>query len=142
MAGNSFHAQVRAFADKAKARSLAIFRESAQRVAEEAGRPEAQGGRMPVDTGFLRNSVVGSTTGMPTSASEPVPIALLQTAAGGSVWIGWTAAYARRMEYGFVGEDSLGREYMQPGKAFLRGAVQNWQQIVNDVTTEVQRRSR
>lgn len=142
MAGNSFQAQVQAFADKAKARSLAIFRESAQRVAEEAGRPEAQGGRMPVDTGFLMNSVVGSTSGMPTAASEPVPIALLQTAIGGSVWIGWTAAYARRMEYGFVGADSLGREYMQPGKAFLRGAVQNWQNIVNDVTTELQRRTR
>lgn len=142
MAKNSFHAQVRAFADKARARSLAIFRESAQRVAEEAGQPESQGGRMPVDTGFLRNSVAGSTSGMPTPSSDPVPIALLQAQIGGSVWIGWTAAYARRMEYGFFDTDSLGREYMQPGKAFLRGAVQNWQQIVDAVTIEVQGRAR
>lgn len=33
------------------------------------------------------------------------------------------AAYARRVEYGFVGEDSLGRVYNQQPKAMVRNAV-------------------
>lgn len=134
MASSKFGKQVQAIAEKVKQRNLAIFRTSAQRVMEIASVPEAQGGRMPVDTGFLVNSVLASTNGMPGSAGQPVALVLLQVQLGGSVYVGWTAAYAMRMEYGFMGQDSLGREYAQVGKAFLRGAVQQWTNIVNEAT--------
>lgn len=136
---SKFGNQVRALNEKVKQRNLAIFRMSAQRVAEIASVPEAQGGRMPVDTGFLANSVLASTNGMPGSSGQPVPVVLLTVRLGGIVYVGWTAAYAMRMEYGFMGQDSLGREYAQTGKAFLRGALQQWTNIVNDATIEARK---
>lgn len=139
MAG-SFAKEVAAFADKAKRRQLAIFRESTQRVAQRAGVPEAMGGKMPVDTEFLRNSVGASTSGMPSAGAQPPELVLLTVQVGDTVWVGWSAAYALRMEYGFQGEDSLGRSYSQAGKAFLRSQIQLWDGIVSEVTAEVRRR--
>lgn len=139
MAG-SFAAQVAAFQEKCERRGLAIFRESTQRVAQRAGVPEARGGKMPVDTGNLRNSVAGSTTGMPAVGAQPPELVLLTVRLGDTVWVGWTAAYAMRMEYGFQGADSLGREYSQAGRGFLRAQIQMWDSIVSDVTAEVRRR--
>ncbi|MCD9096194.1 hypothetical protein [Luteimonas fraxinea] len=136
---SKFGEQVRANNEKVKRRQLAIFRSSTQRVMEIASVPEAQGGRMPIDTGFLTNSVLASTSGMPGSAGQPVALVLLQVQLGASVFVGWTAAYAMRMEYGFMGQDSLGREYSQSGKAFLRGALQQWTNIVNDATIEARK---
>lgn len=140
MAAKGFVAQHEAFREKAKRRQLAIFRESAQRVAQRAGVPETQGGRMPVDTSFLRNSVAASTHGMPSSASQPPELVLLTVQIGDSIYIGWTAVYAMRQEYGFFGADSLGRVYAQAGKGFLRAQLQAWPYIVNQVTTEVRTR--
>ena len=40
-----FASQVKAFADKAQRRQLAIFRESAQRLAHRANTPQDQGGK-------------------------------------------------------------------------------------------------
>lgn len=136
---SKFAQQVRANNEKVKQRNLAIFRTSAQRVMEIASVPEAQGGRMPVVTRFLANSVLASTNGMPGSAGQPVPLVLLQVQLGATVYVGWTAAYAMRMEYGFMGQDSLGREYSQAGKAFLRGALQQWTNIVNEATIEARK---
>lgn len=140
MAGQKFSAQVAAFRDKCNRRGLAIFRQSAQEVAQRAGVPEARGGKMPVDTGNLRNSVGASTTGMPGANAQPPELVLLTVQLGDSIYVGWTAAYAMRMEYGFQGEDSLGREYSQAGKGFLRSQVQLWPAIVAEVTAEVRRR--
>ncbi len=140
MASSKFAAQVGAFAEKCKRRQLAIFRESTQRVAQRAGVPETRGGKMPVDTGFLRNSVAASVTGMPSTGAQPPELVLLNVQIGDTVWVGWTAAYAMRMEYGFEGDDSLGRTYSQAGKGFLRAQVQLWDRIVADVTAEVRRR--
>lgn len=134
---DDFAAQVKAFAVKCKARQEAIFRESASRVMANANIPEAQGGKMPVDLGFLRNSVAASTAGMPTEASPP-ELVFSTLKVGESVYAGWTAVYAMRQEYGFVGEDSLGRVYAQSGKGFLRAQVQNWDFIVAEVTKEVE----
>lgn len=138
--GQDFGRQIAAFRDREKQKLLAIFRGSSQALAEESNTPEANGGRLPVDTGNLMNSQAGSTSGMPTAASQPVALALLSTNLGDKFYIGWTAAYAMRMEHGFFGEDSLGRTYAQPGKGFARAAAQNWMFIVDRVTGEVRRR--
>lgn len=133
-----FGKQVAAFANKAKQRQEAIFRTSTQRVNEIANTPIAQGGRMPVDTGFLRNSNVAAIGSIPTTSSSPPVLVYATMKIGDTVWTGWTAAHARRQEYGFHGPDSLGRVYSQNGKGFMRGATQQWQQIVNAVTREVE----
>lgn len=139
MAGK-FGSDVKAFAAKAKLRSLAIFRESTNRVLREASIPEARGGHMPVDTSFLRNSSRAATGGMPSSSSEEPVLVYARMSLGDTVYTGWTAVYALRQEYGFVGEDSLGRSYNQRGKGFMRGAIQQWQQIVTKVAAEVDAR--
>lgn len=134
---SKFGDQVRAFAEKAKLRQEAIFRESAQDLLEEANTPEAQGGKMPVDTGFLRNSSAASTDGMPGSDGAVPALVFLRLEVGQSVWVGWTAAYAMRMEHGFYGEDKLGRTYAQAGKGFARAAAQNWPFIVQRAAVKV-----
>lgn len=128
------------FRDREKRKLLAIFRQSAQELAEEANTPEANGGRLPVDTGNLMNSQRASTQGMPAESSQPVALALVSVELGQTVWIGWTAAYAMRQEHGFFGEDALGRVYAQPGKGFAHAAAQNWDVIVDRVTGDVRRR--
>lgn len=126
--------------EKANRRTLAIFRDSAQRLGEEANKPEAQGGKMPVDTGFLRRSFVASKSGMPNGQALPLPLVLLSVQLGDTVFAGWTAAYAMRMEYGFQGTDKKGRSYSQAGKGFFRAAAQRWPQIVNESARAVKAR--
>ncbi|WP_342029554.1 hypothetical protein [Stenotrophomonas sp. CFBP 13718] len=137
---NKFGDQVKAFAEKAKQRQLAIFRESAQAVMEDASTPEGEGGKMPVATGFLRNSAVASTAGPPDGAGGDPSLVFSGVELGQSVWAGWTASYALRMEHGFYGEDSLGRVYAQSGKGFMRSAAQNWDFIVDKVAKDVKER--
>lgn len=137
MPKGDFAGQVKAFADKAKARQEAIFKTSAARVLERASVPKAQGGRMPVDTGFLVNSSRASLEGAPSAESLDPPLAFARMKVGDTVTVGWTAAYALRMEHGFHGKDKLGRTYAQDGNGFLRAEVQNWMFIVNEVTEEV-----
>lgn len=139
---SKFGDQVKAFAEKAKAMQLAVFRESAQRLMEEAGTPEGQGGRMPVDTGFLRNSRAASLEGMPSDGGTDPPLVFASMELGQTVWAGWTAKYAMRMEHGFYGEDSKGRTYAQAGKGFARAAAQRWDFIVAEVTNEIRGRMR
>lgn len=140
-------------------RMEAVFREATQRVIEEVRRPEAKGGKMPVDTGYLRNSLVATTDG-PALISEqskpeagrqydkagdalPASVSLIITNAklGQTIWACFTAAYAARMEYGFSGEDKLGRSYNQAGKGFVRLAAQRWQSIVDAVVKELKERA-
>ncbi|HEL4296710.1 TPA: hypothetical protein UM674_000639 [Stenotrophomonas maltophilia] len=134
---NKFADQVKAFTEKARLRQEAIFKGSAQKLMEEANTPEGQGGKMPVDTGFLRNSVAASTDGPPEAGGQPVELVFLGLQVGQTVWAGWTAKYAMRMEHGFFGEDSKGRTYAQAGKGFARAAAQNWAFIVEAVAKEV-----
>lgn len=137
---NKFGAQVRAFTEKAKAMQGAIFRESATKLMEEASTPEGQGGRMPVDTGFLRNSVAASVECMPTDGAQAPALVFATMELGQTVWAGWTAKYAMRMEHGFYGEDSKGRTYAQAGKGFARAAAQRWDFIVAEVAADVKGR--
>ncbi|HEL5053342.1 TPA: hypothetical protein UOA92_001116 [Stenotrophomonas maltophilia] len=137
---SKFGSQVRAFAEKAKAMQGVIFRESATKLMEEANTPEAQGGKMPVDTGFLRNSAAASVEGMPSDGAQTPELVFATMELGQAVWAGWTAKYAMRMEHGFQGEDSLGRTYAQAGKGFARAAAQRWDFIVAEVTADVKGR--
>ncbi len=65
MATLSFSAAVAQWADKVEGAVEAIFKEATQEVVEEMQTPVGQGGRMRVDTGFLRASLLASSTAMP-----------------------------------------------------------------------------
>lgn len=134
-----FAAQISEWAQETEGAFEAIFHGSAQAVFNEVRTPVAAGGRMPVKTGNLRRSFMASTAEMPSikpeksefsdlgSASELV---IAGAALGSTVFIGAQAAYAARLNYGFVGEDSLGRTYNQTGYGFIEAVSQRWPQIV------------
>lgn len=82
----------------------------------------------PVKTGFLRaswwasiNSPVRPTGGQGNVGNVGLVGADLQL--GDVYYMNNGAAYAMRVEFGFVGEDSLGRKYNQPPRAFVRGTL-------------------
>lgn len=71
---------------------------------------------VPVDTGTLRRSIAVL------SQSSDGPKA--------EVAIGSDAPYAARIEFGFVGTDSLGRRYNQAGQPYLTPAIEQTKDAV------------
>jgi len=156
-----FFAQVDEWCTQAEDRLLWIFMEAVQRVIskmQEVGPSKARGGQgtghMPVDTGYLRSSLVVQLNNLSaTKTVKPkdvqafayddsqVSMVIVAAKLGDSIYAAYTAAYARRLEYGFSGTDSAGRTVNQEGYAFVRLAVQQWQSIVNEVVAEAKSRS-
>lgn len=131
MARKPFAAQIAELAEKTLEQQRAVMSASIQDVIEAAQLPVAQGGRMPVDTGFLRNSLVSELNGSKVAEGpESYTLVAAQIEPGDTARFGWPAEYAMRIEYGFVGEDSLGRTFNQQGKFFVEGAAAQWQEIV------------
>lgn len=145
----SFEAQVDDWVRETEARMTAVFRQSVQEVIEAANLPVKQGGRMRVDTGFLRSSGRASKSDMPSilPGANPPPgspknsfdfnggeISLVIAGAdlGETIYYGYTAAYAAAREYGARG---------QSPDMFVRGAAQRWPQIVAKVTQEAKARA-
>jgi len=120
------------------------MRESAQRVIEDANTPKAKGGRMPVDTGFLRSSGLASTQSMPQIRADARPGSAAHYRAGEAyslviagwngkspLYYGWTASYAAHVEFG---------TYKMAPSAFMRGAAAKWGAIVKQVEREAKAR--
>lgn len=120
-------ADIKNWSRRAKRNLELVIKQSIQDVSELAQTPKAQGGRMPVDTGFLRNTYTAEGL----SGPDAYVAAVASFQIGATFQAGWTAAYALRMEKGFVGEDSLGRTYNQPGNFFMETALMQWQDINN-----------
>ena len=145
MAKLSFSASVAAWAENVEGAVEVVFKEAAQEVVEEMQKPTGQGGRMRVDTGFLRASLLASTTAMPTIKANSNPVeggsyapdfaqieAVIAGAdIGDTLYFGYTAAYAAHREYGANG---------QPADAFVRMAAQNWPIIVDRKAAEIRAR--
>ncbi len=134
----TFSAQVDGFVLKSKARMTAVFRESVQRVGEEANTTVHEGGKLPIDTGFLRSSYSASLSGMPFGMGEPpdrdakyrydpahIDLVINQAGIGDAIYGGWTANYAR------VQDERNG---------FMRSAAQRWASIVEGVVREIKAR--
>ena len=126
-----------AWARETKARLDAVFRNSVQGLADEMRKTGPNGGDVPVDTGNLVRSLVAVKGGLPprgdpnvTYSAQDIGPVLLDVKAGDTVSLAWQAIYAHRQNYGFVGEDSLGRTYNQAGRGFLERAAAKWPQIV------------
>lgn len=94
----------------------------------------------PIDTGFLVGNwqpslnapdlslVLGASGYDPSS----VGLVLSDLKLGDTFYYSNNAAYARRINYGFVGKDSLGRYYNQSGVHMIEQAVGRWPATVED----------
>lgn len=123
-----------------------------QELAVEMTKTTSNGGNVPVDTGNLARSLLAQEGVMPNIkpdgddgegnfVGQDIGPVLLSLELGDKVHLGYQAAYARRMNYGFVGEDSLGRNYNQSGLGFAEKAAAKWPQIVNGVVVDLRARS-
>lgn len=124
MANNrKFIADVSAFADKTTEQMLRVARQSIQDTVRAAQRTVADGGDMPVDTGFLRNSLVtevkGSRVG---SGGDSYILGISRLQLGDPFQVAWTAEYA------------IPRHYMvgvgQGGGLWRDKAAQRWSTFV------------
>lgn len=139
----AFADQLSAWGKQTEARMEAIYRRSVKLLADEMATTKPQGGRVPFESGNLARSLVASTQGMPKTATGPfsgsnvgVVAATLQL--DQPAWIGYQAIYARRMNYGYVGADKLGRVFNQQGSYFLEYAIEKWPQIVAQAAKEME----
>lgn len=141
----SFEFQVDEFVRKTKERMNGVFRESSQRVIATMQEPVGAGGNMPIDTGFLRASLVVSKDGLagidssarPEKDSKhlynegPAVVVIASAEIGETIFAGYTAAYAAHQEYG--------TSKMQ-GRGFVRSAAAQWQNIVDGVVADLKSR--
>ena len=115
---------------KSEALLTAVTKESVQTLAREANKSRFKGGKMPIDTGFLTNSMMAKIGSLPSGASVkpenynrmewdsgPVTLVINSMGAGDTIFIGWTAEYARFMENRF---------------GFMRSASQRWPEFVDE----------
>lgn len=123
MARYSF-AQLDQWVTKAQARIDAVVKGSTQDVMAVAQTPKAKGGRMPVDTGNLRNSLLSSLSGGGQTGGGESFILIAGSMEGGDVAsFRWSAEYAH-----FVNDGTT----KMAGSFFVEGAVDQWQQIVSN----------
>ena len=111
----------------------ALLRNSVQALAREASTTIPNGGRVPVKTGNLARSVVVDNKPpriIEGPATGDYSLGIANIKPGDTIYIGWQAVYSRRMNYGFVGTDSLGRTYNQSGFGFAEAAAAKWPEIV------------
>lgn len=132
----SFSAAVDAWCKKTEDRMTRIWKQSTQDVINEAQKTVGAGGRMRVDTGFLRASGRASTSEMasinPSARPQEgqrysfdegeVATVIASAELGMTIYFGYTASYAGYREYGANG---------QPPDAFVRTAAAQWQPIVS-----------
>jgi hypothetical protein len=92
----------------------AVVKDAIQSTYNDMTKPRSKGGNMPVDTGFLRNSVEASQGAMPKALEKrtpglPVPVPdvigfIIDMRVGQPLYIGFTMNYGPAMEnrYSFV----------------------------------------
>jgi len=107
---------------KTERRINAVLKDATQSVVAVAQTPKAKGGRMPVDTGNLRNSLISSVAGGAAGQGAESYIMAAAGIKGGDVaTFTWTAEYAAAVNNGREG---------RPGAHFVEGAVDQWPAIV------------
>lgn len=143
MAGQTFSASVRDWADRTKEAQKAVMASSIEdvvamaSVTQESARTRAGAaakGAFPRDTGHLVNTVASSLNGsgdFGIDEKNDVAVVIDQMEPGDKLHVAWTAAYAQRINSGFTGTDSLGRTYNQGGVHAVETAAANWSDIVD-----------
>lgn len=138
----TFSQQIGAWASATEQRIDAVHKRSLEKLSMEMTRTKAEGGTVPFQTGNLSRSLTASTSGMPKTSTQPssgsnatAVIATLRP--GQAIFLGYTAGYARRRNYGYVGADALGRVYNEEGDHFVERAIGMWDQLVFQAVQEV-----
>ena len=107
---------------KTEKRIDAVLKDATQSVVAVAQQTKAKGGRMPVDTGNLRNSLQSSVAGGAMGEGKESYIMVAGNMKGGDLaTFTWTAEYAAAVNNGNRG---------RPGAHFVEGAVDQWPAIV------------
>jgi len=115
-------AQLDQWTKKTEKRIDAVLKDATQSVVAVAQQTKAKGGRMPVDTGNLRNSLQSSVAGGATGEGKESYIMVAAGMNGGDLaTFTWTAEYAAAVNNGNRG---------RPGAHFVEGAVDQWPAIV------------
>lgn len=143
----SFQADVDRIVVNTEKRMLMVMKQSLINTINDMQTPVAKGGKMRVDTGFLRASGQASLNGMPsgpdmkpkeakkgeydsgekeyTKKAPAVEATIGQMEFGSTLYWGWTANYAR---------------YREAYDGFMYSSIQKWQQTVDAVVAEAKRR--
>lgn len=124
-----------ALLDRYERQMTYVAKDATGSVVMEAQRERKQGGRMPVISGFLRSSIAAAMGTLPSGPTKGDPNKRYPAGsigaqlirwrpAEGNIYIGWSAIYARKMEY---------------RHGFLRSATQRWDSFVEGSTIKAQR---
>jgi len=110
---------------KTQRRIDAVLKDATQTVIRTAQKTKAKGGRMPVRTGNLRNSLQSSIAGGASGEGKESYIMVAGNMKGGDLatftWGNDDVPYARPVNNGNRG---------RPGAHFVEGAVDQWPAIV------------
>ena len=107
---------------KTEKRIDAVLKDATQSVVAVAQTSKGHGGRMPVITNTLRDSLQSSIAGGASGEGESSHILVAPLMEGGDVaTFTWTAEYAAAVNNGNRG---------RPGAHFVEGAVDQWPAIV------------
>ena len=122
---------------KAAGRLETVAKTATQAVAENANLHTGRGGRMRIDTGFLRNSIAGKQGSMPSGVSDrateqkgdasAIETEIARWDVSKPFFVGWSASYAR---------------YREMRDGFLTVEIQNWQKHVDDAIRQAKARIR
>ena len=138
--GRTFIAELRNFAQRFPQKMDALARQTCQQVSENVIKDT------PVDTGFLRSSWQPSigqpesakgSAGNEAQAQAQINLTIAQMRAGQVYYLTNNAVYAKRIEFGFVGQDSLGRNFNQQGRFMVTDNVKRWPVVVESVTKDL-----
>lgn len=141
-----FNATIDRIVAKTQENMLAVVKNSIQEVVQDAQTPRDKGGKMPVDTGFLRFSATAALNHLPSGETlgrdrlpgeegvlpdyavsddaSCITDTLVKMKIGDIFYFGWTAIYARRQEI---------------YNGFMESAVMNWQRIVDNQVRRLQK---
>ena len=117
---------------KTEKRIDAVLKDATQSVIAVAQTSKGHGGRMPVITNTLRDSLQSSIAGGASGEGESSHILVAPLMEGGDVaTFTWTAEYAAAVNNGNRG---------RPGAHFVEGAVDQWPAVVRASITKAKAR--
>lgn len=121
---SKFEADLSRFADLTVDKAMRVVKQSAQETINDAQTPVAQGGSMPVDSSFLRNSLATELNGAAVAQGPDVAVLTISLMEPGDLMrAGWTAPYARARHY-------KPEDFGQGGGHWRDKAAAKWQQRV------------
>jgi len=91
-------------------------------------------GKLPVDSSDLLKSLT-----VDGAEGADVGVKIQGMEIGDTMEFAWTVPYARRIEYGFTGTDSLGRTFDMPGRFFVTRNAEKFPDHVKKRAAEVRR---